>query len=89
MLHSLHNTRQIAGEPKRQWFMADDLDLVVWYTPEETVCAFQLTYDRNADEHSLLWRAESNSGSGLTPFPRTHSYFLGLVSHERYALVDS
>ncbi len=26
---------------------------------------------------------------GLTPFPRTHSYFLGLVSHERYALVDS
>ena len=59
MLQSLHNTRQIAGEPKRQWFMADDLDLVVWFEPDETICAFQLTYDRNTAEHALLWRVGS------------------------------
>ncbi len=64
MLQSLHNTRQIAGEPKRQWFMADDLDLVVWFDEQEAICAFQLTYDRNTSEHALLWRAEANSGSG-------------------------
>ena len=59
MLQPLHNTRQIAGEPKRQWFMADDLDLVVWFDEAEAVCAFQLTYDRNASEHALLWRTGS------------------------------
>lgn len=59
MLQSPHNTRQIASEPKRQWFMADDLDLVVWFEPDENIYAFQLTYDRNAAEHAILWRVGS------------------------------
>jgi len=42
----------------RRWFADDSFDLVVWVAPAGTVAAFELCYDRPAEERALTWSAE-------------------------------
>ena len=55
-LRELADTRQIAGEPRRRWFNAPDLDLIVWLDERETPIGFQLCYDKQRFERALTWR---------------------------------
>ena len=49
--------RQIPGEPRRRWFRDEDFDLFVWFAPDETICGFQLCYDKQEDQHAFTWFA--------------------------------
>lgn len=80
LLYEIQRVRQVAGEPRRRWFMAMDMDLIVWYDEANEPVAFQLCYDKTRKEHALTWKrgrgfshlavdsGESNSLSGnMTP----------------------
>jgi len=49
---------QAPTEPKRRWFCGDDLDLIVWLTPDNTITGFQLCYKRGDVELALTWERE-------------------------------
>lgn len=57
-LIELQGTRQIADELRRRWFSSTDLDLIVWYDESDLISRFELYYDKNVQEHVLIWRAE-------------------------------
>jgi len=42
----------------RRWFSSSDLDLIVWFSESQSVKAFELYYDKNINEHVLIWRKE-------------------------------
>jgi hypothetical protein len=56
MLKEIVPTRQIAGEPRRVWFMDDEMDLIVWFGEKSEIIGFQLCDDKGRDEHALTWR---------------------------------
>lgn len=56
-LRELGNTRQVAGEPRRRWFNAADLDLIVWLDERDMPIGFQLCYDKQRGERALTWRS--------------------------------
>jgi len=56
MLTELKNARQVNGEPFRRWFTDEYFDLIVWQTPENTIVAFQLCYDKGPGEKALTWQ---------------------------------
>lgn len=58
MLKEVHSTKQIAGEPRRRWFVSAALDLYVWYDEEDAVIQFQICYDKGPGERALTWRRE-------------------------------
>ena len=64
MLRELPRVQQVAGEPRRRWFHAHEMDLVVWEGEDGEPLAFQLAYDRHRNEHSIAWRA----GQGFTHY---------------------
>jgi hypothetical protein len=49
------NTRQIEGEPRRQWIADDYFDLYVWYEGGGDILGFQLCYDKSRTERALTW----------------------------------
>ena len=55
MLKEVVPTRQIKGEPRRVWYLDDDMDLIVWYAEQGAVIGFQLATDKGKDEHALTW----------------------------------
>lgn len=55
-LRELPDARQIEGEPRRRWFTSRDLDLIVWFGPEDEPVGFQFCYDKSAREHAVTWR---------------------------------
>jgi hypothetical protein len=57
MLREVQEVRQVPQEPRRRWFTDEDFDLIVWQDEQAAIIAFQLTYDKTTDEHSLTWRA--------------------------------
>ena len=42
----------------RRWFSSSDVDLIVWFSETQSVTAFELYYDKNINEHVLIWRKE-------------------------------
>jgi len=50
------NVSQPAGEPRRRWFVSDDLDLVVWCDESGRPIGFQLCYD--SPERALTWQPD-------------------------------
>lgn len=40
----------------RRWFSSREIDLIIWTDPGNTIVAFELYYDKNVDEHVLIWR---------------------------------
>ena len=40
MFCEILNTRQIGGEPKRRWFVDEDLELITWFGEDEGLSGF-------------------------------------------------
>lgn len=57
MLKEVVPTRQIAGEPRRRWWMDDDMDLIVWRSETDGFLGFQLSYRLGGVEKALTWYA--------------------------------
>ena len=55
MLKEIIPTRQIHGEPRRVWFIDDQIDLIVWFSGEQRIIGFQLCENKGQDEHALTW----------------------------------
>ena len=80
MLRELKKVQQVTGEPKRRWFFAHEIDLVVWEDDDGSITGFQLAYDKHRDEHSISWQrtrgfshyvvddGEPVAGANHTPF---------------------
>jgi hypothetical protein len=47
--------KPVRGDYDRRWLSDDYFDLIVWYTPEDTVHGFQLCYDKPYWERALTW----------------------------------
>lgn len=43
----------------RRWFSSSEMDLIVWSDETRSIRAFELYYDKNVNEHVLIWRQES------------------------------
>ena len=43
----------------RIWFSSSDMDLIVWTDDTQSIAAFELYYDKNVNEHVLIWRKAS------------------------------
>ncbi len=65
MLNELKHTRQIPGENKRRWFTSLDMDLIVWFGPENNPVSFELCYNKQANERSLRWSLSHVSHSSV------------------------
>jgi hypothetical protein len=50
--------RSVHGDYDRRWISDDYFDLIVWYTPRDTIHGFQLCYDKLHWERALTWLAE-------------------------------
>jgi hypothetical protein len=63
MLHEIKKTQQDSSfEGHRRWFSDENFDLIVWLSPHEEIIGFQLCYDLQARERSLMW----SKGRGFT-----------------------
>lgn len=54
--------RDQSSAENRRWFSSRDLDLIVWTDESRSIKAFELYYDKNVNEHVLIWR----KGSGFS-----------------------
>ena len=54
-MHEILPPRKEAEGVRRRWFQDDYFDLYVWQAVGGGVSAFQLCYDRRANERSLRW----------------------------------
>jgi hypothetical protein len=54
-MHEILPPRKEAEGVKRRWFQDDYFDLYIWQEAGGGVNAFQLCYDRRANERSLRW----------------------------------
>jgi len=55
MLKEVVPTRQIPDEPRRTWFIDEDMDLITWYGADERLIGFQLCDNKGVEEHALTW----------------------------------
>lgn len=56
MFTEVPDTRQIAGESRRRWWIDSDLELIAWFDKDNRIIAFQLCYEINGVEKALTWR---------------------------------
>jgi hypothetical protein len=54
-MHEILPPRKESEGARRRWFQDDYFDLYVWQDKAGSVSAFQLCYDRRANERSLRW----------------------------------
>jgi hypothetical protein len=47
--------KAVAGDYDRRWISDDYFDLIVWYTPGDTIHGFQLCYEKPQGERALTW----------------------------------
>ena len=50
--------RTVAGDYDRKWISDDYFDLIVWYTPHDSIHGFQLCYDKPHWERALTWLSD-------------------------------
>lgn len=58
----IDHIQRVPGEPRRRWFTAPGLDLVVWLNESDALVAFQICYHHDRSEKALTWSA----GGGFT-----------------------
>ena len=46
----------------RRWFSSNEMDVIIWIDENRSIKAFELYYDKNVNEHVLVWR----DGSGFS-----------------------
>ena len=50
--------KAVTGDYDRRWISDEYFDLIVWYTPRDTVHGFQLCYDKPRWERALTWLSD-------------------------------
>ena len=50
--------KAVTGDYDRRWISDEYFDLIVWYTPHDTVHGFQLCYDKPLWERALTWLSD-------------------------------
>lgn len=50
--------KQIPGEPRRRWFEDNYFDLLVWQDELGQIIEFQLCYDKQYNQRSLIWNEQ-------------------------------
>lgn len=50
--------KAVRGDYDRKWISDDYFDLIVWYTPHDTIHGFQLCYDKPRSERALTWLSD-------------------------------
>ncbi len=55
MLKEVVPTRQIPNEPRRIWFIDDEMDLIAWFAEDQAILGFQLCNNKGPEEHALTW----------------------------------
>lgn len=58
MLQEINNIQQDTQDKFRRWFTDNNMDLFVWFSQNAPVC-FQLSYNKQSDEKSICWDAET------------------------------
>lgn len=56
-LIELKSDQSLVGN--RRWFSSPEIDLIMWTDRIDSIVAFEFYYDKNIDEHVLLWRERS------------------------------
>lgn len=54
MLREITATRQNNDNLRMRWFTDSDMDLYIWFKKSD-IESFQLTYDKQGDEHAINW----------------------------------
>jgi hypothetical protein len=57
-LQEFPNVGQVRDEPRRRWFYAKGLDLIVWLDDTDKPFKFQLCYEKGRSEFALTWETE-------------------------------
>ena len=55
-MQEIPQVRQIPGERRRRWFASDRFDLIVWLDDDGAMAGFELCYDKQHTERSLIWQ---------------------------------
>lgn len=55
MLREISHVQQVPSDYFRRWFADENLDLIVWHKPDQTIYGFQLAYDRSWRHRALTW----------------------------------
>lgn len=58
MLHEITKIKKADGENKR-WFFDSHMELTIWYSKNNQINKFQLSYDKHRNEHVLSWSDKS------------------------------
>ena len=56
-LIELKSDQRLVGN--RRWFSSPDIDLIIWTDQLDSIVALEFYYDKNINEHVLLWRQRS------------------------------
>lgn len=56
-LIELKSDQSLVGN--RRWFTSQEIDLVTWTNDIDSIVAFEFYYDKNFNEHVLIWRQSS------------------------------
>lgn len=60
MLQEIAKVSQPSDKGRRQWFLDDFFDLIVWHDEEGKISGFQLCYEKgNNNERALTWQRTS------------------------------
>ena len=66
MFSEVPKVRQIEGEPKRRWFVDDDLELIAWFGGSGGIIGFQLCYKSDDEHKAITWHeGEGYCHSGI------------------------
>src|SRR5882757_539701 len=79
--------RKVPGDLPRKWLFDDLIELVVWYTNDQTIYGFQIIYDlqdhskaltyhpKNGFSHHIIDSGEHNPSLNYTPVLETESQY--------------
>lgn len=50
--------KQTEEKLSRRWFSDNEIDLIIWENSSHKITDFQLCYDKQKDEHALIWKKD-------------------------------
>ena len=79
MLREISSTQQSHQNKLKRWFTDADMDLFIWFRNQVPVC-FQLSYNKQQQEHSVSWHIESGFTHNLVkPGNRPSKYRMSFI----------
>jgi hypothetical protein len=59
MLRELLHLRQVPNDRRRRCFYNEELEVVLWYEPDDSIFGFQISYDLQERPRALTWTRKS------------------------------